>query len=108
MASFAMLPVLEGMTVDLPAETVSVLPRVPGYLRAFFSAGTAWGVLETDGQTSLALRILGGSLRLSRISCALSAVGTVTADGRPLAFARTDGGVKFDSVTLRRSLVLGA
>ncbi|MDY3071722.1 MAG: GH116 family glycosyl-hydrolase [Eubacteriales bacterium] len=108
MASFALLPVLEGMTVDLPAETVSVLPRVPGYLRAFFSAGTAWGVLETDGQTSLALRILGGSLRLSRISCALSSVGTVTADGRPLAFARMGGGVKFDSVTLHRSLVLGA
>ncbi|MEA4823338.1 MAG: GH116 family glycosyl-hydrolase [Clostridiaceae bacterium] len=106
MASFALLPALEGFSVDLPAGKIGVHPRVDGPLRAFFSAGTAWGELTADAD-AVSLRILGGSLRLSGIACpALSDIAHLTADGQALAFTHMGDGAAFESVTLHDSLTV--
>ena len=102
MASFALLPILEGFTVDLPAGRIGVQPRIPGSLRAFFSCGTAWGTLEvTDGGITLTLS--GGTLRLSSFACTGTVTG-VEADGAPLDFAAAEDGVSFAETTVTKTL----
>ena len=102
MASFALLPILEGFTVDLPAGRIGVCPRLPGDLRAFFSCGTAWGTLEvTDGAITLTLS--GGTLTLSAFACPGTVTG-VEADGVPLAFAAAEDGVSFAETTVTKTL----
>ena len=104
MASFALLPILEGLTVDLPAGRIGVSPRMAGDLRAFFSCGTAWGTLAVNG-SAVTLTLLGGTLALSSFACP-GTVTAVEADGTPLAFEKAEDGARFETVTVREKLVI--
>ncbi|HEY3413181.1 MAG TPA: GH116 family glycosyl-hydrolase [Armatimonadota bacterium] len=86
MASWSLLTAYTGFQYSAPDASIGFAPCVPGNLRTFFAAGTAWGqwMREDDRQY---LIVSYGTLTLKRWR---NAAGTATLKGEPVA-AYTDG-----------------
>lgn len=108
MASFALLPLCAGMTVDLPRGMMGfdpVLPDVP--YTTIFSVGSGWGTFTKAAEHST-LRLTEGSVTVRRIELPyLRSVSSVTVDGCPVAGAFEGRTVTFDKpLCIRDSLVI--
>ncbi len=108
MASFALLPLCAGMTVDLPHGSIRfdpVLTDVP--YTTLFSIGSGWGTFTKAAEQSV-LRIEEGSVTVRKIELPyLKHVSAVTVDGRPVDSTFDGRAITFESpVCIRTSLVV--
>ena len=104
MASYALLPIFNGFTFDLPSRKIGFSPIVEGDFRCFFSVGGAWGEYERRGSLQT-VRILFGSLTLVEPGISGSeAVKTLIADGTPTDFTQNGSTLKFNTVTALSSI----
>jgi non-lysosomal glucosylceramidase len=108
MASWAGLLALSGYSFDAQRKVIGFRPKVRDGLvfRTFWSNAAAWGTAEfRDGQFSLA--VLSGDIELAGIALPLG-IGKVvaTVNGAPFAADRTDEGIGFASIRLKRGDVL--
>ena len=109
MASFALLPILSGMTFDMTRGYLGFAPKLNrDNFRCVFSLGSAWGEAAM-GNNEASLAIHAGHLTLSSVSFAgMDHAQTITADGIAVPFTRSeDGRFVFDApVTVRESLCI--
>ena len=101
MASFALLPIFSGFTFDLPRKHIGFAPIETGDFRAFWSLGTAWGNFVRT-EAGAAIEIYDGSLTLSSLTLdGISEVSAVVVDGAPVAFAKENETLRFETVAVR-------
>ena len=101
MASFALLPIFSGFTFDLPRKHIGFAPIETGDFRAFWSLGTAWGNFVRT-EVGAAIEIYDGSLTLSSLTLdGISEVSAVVVDGTPVAFAKENETLRFETVAVR-------
>ncbi len=66
MAAWTAIPLLTGFRYSGPEKHLSVVPRIPGAMRSFWSTGTGWGTFTLrPGQLSIA--VLFGKLPLQSV-----------------------------------------
>lgn len=105
MASFALLPILSGMSFDLPHGRLGFDPVVKtDDFSCLFSLGTGWGNVEI-GKKSTKINIKGGELALSTLDLPyIAAPQKLIVDGKETSFATADGKLCFERVTVRRGI----
>lgn len=93
MASFALLPILSGMTFDMTRGSLGFAPKLNrDAFRCVFSLGSAWGEVVMD-KNEASLAVHAGQLTLSEVSFAgMDHAQTVTADGAAVPFVRGEDG----------------
>ena len=107
MASFALLPIYEGFSFDLPNGTLGFAPVLPGDFRAPWFAGGAWGEFSRTA-TKTALTVYAGTLRLTRLRLPyLKGAARVLCDGKELPFSFRQGELTLQAA-VRKNLTVFA
>ena len=100
MASFALLPILSGMSFDLPRGKLGFDPVVKtDDFRCLFSLGTGWGNVEIKKDLT-AINVKGGRLELSCLELPyLTEARELRVDGKKTDFTFDGGKLTFGKVT---------
>ncbi len=105
MASFALIPLLSGMSFDLTKGELGFAPKVNASdFRSIFAVGTGWGRIEISADEAR-LTLLAGELKLRRLTLPVEAK-SLEIDGSPVEFTREDDAYIFAETTVRQSIVL--
>lgn len=104
MASFALIPILSGMTVDLTRGELGFKPCLSGDFRSIWAAGAAWGSLQLTA-TSGNLTVISGEITLKRLSLPLDKISSVKVDGKSIGFEHSNGSISFkEPITAKHSI----
>ncbi|MES2107947.1 MAG: GH116 family glycosyl hydrolase [Bacteroidota bacterium] len=111
LASYGLLPALEGCTYDGPAQTMGFAPKLqPQHFCGFFTAAEGWGTISQEregGVQTNTIKLDYGKLTLKQIGVEVTQKGLVTlsANGRKIKCRKTFEGkqlhVSFDGVTIQ-------
>ncbi len=104
MASFALLPLLCGLSYDLPHGKMGFAPADKENFNCFFSLGTGWGTLAWS-QGAAAVRLTEGSLTLQELDIPARAKHLLI-DGRETAFEQEGDAIRFAPCTVTRELLV--
>lgn len=107
MASYALLPILSGFRFDMTRGYLAFRPKVNGDIfRCFWSVDSGYGTYsQTDKE--ICLTVLEGFVRLTSLGIpSVPDVVDVTVDGRPTAYAYSDGMLTFEETTIQKSIVI--
>ena len=87
MASFALLPILSGMTFDMTKHALGFCPKInKDDFKCVWSLDSGWGTVHTTG-TRASLAVLDGTLTVKTLSLPfLVGVSSVTVDGKTVFF----------------------
>lgn len=98
MASYALIPIISGFTFDMTAGLIGFNPKINrDNFRCLWSLDCAWGhVIIKDGLTEIAVNA--GKLTVCVLELPyLTEVREVTADGKNIPFAFSDGKVRLET-----------
>ncbi len=105
MASFALIPILSGMKVDLTRGELGFKPIQAGDFRSIWAAGNAWGSITLGKENKLT--IIDGALSLKKLSLPLDSVSSVEVDGRSVGFTFENGSICFsEPITAKQSILV--
>ncbi len=103
MASFALLPLLSGMTFDMVKGELGFKPVLPGDFRCVWSVGNAWGNVYIGAKNEL--EIIEGELCLNSLTLPVTEVKQVLVDGKAVPFTVADGKITFaEKLCIREKL----
>ncbi len=105
MASFALLPILSGMSFDMPRGHIGFDPKVsPEHFRCLFAVGNGWGNYCCE-QKECGIALLGGSVRLSSFGLPQGKqAAAVIVDGKEIAFTQSADVLSFETITICKDL----
>lgn len=105
MASYALLPILSGLTFDMTGNHIGFDPRIStDPFSCFFSLSSAWGNFLLDNGTFV-IQICEGSLKLRSIGTGkLKSVNEVFVDGQKVDFTFRDNTVWLDEITVTKEI----
>ncbi|MBO4355939.1 MAG: hypothetical protein J5850_03680 [Clostridia bacterium] len=106
MASFALLPILSGMSYNLNAGEIGFDPLKKGDGCYFFSLGTGWGRFVISGKKAEII-VDEGYLKLSSVEIGgIGKVASLTVDGKETGFKQSGNRLFFDQVEIRNRLTV--
>ncbi len=94
MASFALIPILSGMTFDMVRGELGFRPKMAGDFRSVWSVGDAWGNVKLGEINEL--EVVCGTLRLRKLTLPVAEVTSVKVDGASVRFVRDGDAICFD------------
>ena len=102
----ALLPIFSGFEFDLPKKHIGFAPVLSGDFRCFWSLGTGWGDFsKNDNEYKVIIK--SGCLELSSFSLGTkNTVSSVIADGSKIKFSQKGNKIIFDTINIRKSLVI--
>ncbi len=103
MASFALLPILSGMTFDMVKGELGFAPVLPRDFRSVWFVGDAWGNVQLGCVNRL--EVVDGTLKLQKLTLPVANVEKILVDGAAVDFAFADGVITFaDAVAVTKAL----
>ena len=103
LASFALLPIFNGFTYDLPNRQIGFAPVLSGDYRCFWATGSGWGdYCRTEKVSKIVLK--GGEITLAAVRLAGIHAGQVFVDGKKIPFEQTGDLITFAPVTVKKEL----
>ena len=106
MASFSLLPIFSGFSLDVPKKHIGFSPVVSGDFRCMWNLGTGWGdFIKTEKKYTIVLA--DGTLTLKGIS--LGGVGTVKKiriDGKQVVFTQDGSNLFFEEAKIKKEIVI--
>ncbi len=107
MASFAMLPILSGMSFDLSRDYLGFAPRVDSRLfNCLFSIGKCWGNYSLQ-EDRCAINLHDGTLALASFGLPKNAVpAKVLVDGKEICFTYEKDVISFEKTEICKNLTV--
>ncbi len=102
MASYALMPLYSGFSFDMTEKRIGFDPIKKGDGKFVYSVADSWGTVAYRGDRCT-LSVLGNPISLSAFGAGRE-IKALYIDGEKYAFTRTEKGIAFDAVTVKKSL----
>ena len=104
MASYALIPILNGFAFDLPHRFIGFDPYRKDHFRSIWSVDGAWGEVFIDAGRAI-ISIIGGDITLSSLGVTFfNRVSSLNIDGKHTAFRFEKGILYFDEVKISQTI----
>jgi uncharacterized protein (DUF608 family) len=102
MASYALMPLYSGFSFDMTEKRIGFDPIKKGDGKFVYSVADSWGTVAYAGDRCT-LSVLGNPISLSAFGAGRE-IKALYIDGEKYAFTKTEKGIAFDAVTVKKSL----